>query len=70
MYNIGGINSNNRVLMYKIDKCNLYWPIPNSSITSNIKGNLHQNFGYDGYDPATPLWETWQEAVEDEDKTE
>jgi hypothetical protein len=71
MYNTdGGINSNNRTLYYKMDKCNLYWPIPNSAITSNLKGKLHQNFGYDGYDASVPVWETWQEAVEDEDKTE
>lgn len=70
MYNRGGINSNNRTLNYKIDKCNLYWPIPNASITANNKGVLSQNYGYDGYDAATPKWETWQEAVADEDKTE
>ncbi|MGC4233155.1 MAG: RagB/SusD family nutrient uptake outer membrane protein [Niabella sp.] len=70
MYNRGGINSNNRTLNYKIDKCNLYWPIPNSSITANNRGELSQNYGYDGYDANTPKWETWQEAVADEDKTE
>lgn len=69
MYNIGGINSNNRTLMYKMDKCNLYWPIPNKSIVANSKGKLSQNFGYDGYDPNTPKWETWEEAVADENKT-
>ena len=25
---------------------------------------------YDGYDPATPKWENWQDAVADEDRTE
>ncbi len=70
IYNRGGINSNNRTLNYKMDKCNLYWPIPNSSITANNKGVLSQNYGYDGYDAATPKWDTWQEAVADEDKTE
>ncbi|MDR1369191.1 MAG: RagB/SusD family nutrient uptake outer membrane protein [Dysgonamonadaceae bacterium] len=54
---------------YVINKHNLYWPIPNSAITANNKGVLSQNYGYDGYDPGTPKWETWQEAVEDEDKT-
>lgn len=70
IYNRGGINSNNRTLNYKMDKCNLYWPIPNSSITANNKGVLSQNYGYDGYDAATPKWDTWQGAVADEDKTE
>jgi hypothetical protein len=71
MYNTaGGINSNNRTLYYKMDKCNLYWPIPNSAITSNLKGKLHQNFGYDGYDASVPVWESWEEAVADEDRTE
>lgn len=70
IYNRVGINSNNRTLNYKMDKCNLYWPIPNSSITANNKGVLSQNYGYDGYDAATPKWDTWQEAVADEDKTE
>ncbi|MFT3739253.1 MAG: RagB/SusD family nutrient uptake outer membrane protein [Breznakibacter sp.] len=71
MYNTsGGITSNNRVLYYKMDKRNLYWPIPNSSITANLKGKLMQNFGYDGYDASTPEWDNWQDAVADEDKTE
>lgn len=64
----GGINSNNRTLNYKMDKCNLYWPIPNTSITSNSKGQLSQNYGYNGYDPNTPKWDNWQDAVVDEDK--
>ncbi|HSC53823.1 MAG TPA: RagB/SusD family nutrient uptake outer membrane protein [Phnomibacter sp.] len=67
MYNRGGVMSNNRLLNYKINKCNLYWPIPNSAITANNQGKLSQNFGYDGYDPNTPKWATWQEAVADED---
>lgn len=70
LYNIGGVNSNNRTLNYKMDKCNLYWPIPNSAITANNKGELSQNYGYDGYNPTTPKWESWEEAVADEDKTE
>lgn len=70
MYNTGGINSNNRTLYYKMDKCNLYWPIPNSSIAANLKGQLHQNYGYSGYDANVPEWDNWQDAVADEDKTE
>ena len=70
LYNVGGVNSNNRLLNYKMDKHNIYWPIPNSAITANNKGVLSQNFGYTGYDANTPKWETWQEAVADEDKTQ
>ena len=70
IYNRGGVNSNNRTLNYKINKCNLYWPIPNAAITANNKGVLSQNFGYSGYDPSTPRWDKWEEAVADEDKTQ
>jgi hypothetical protein len=70
IYNTGGVISNNRTLNYKMNKCNLYWPIPNSAITANNKGVLSQNFGYNGYDPATPVWEKWEDAVADEDKAE
>ncbi len=55
---------------YKMDKKNMYWPVYNTSITSNSKGRLWQNYGYDGYDPAIPKWNTWQEAVADEMQTE
>ncbi|MFN0256914.1 RagB/SusD family nutrient uptake outer membrane protein [Pedobacter ureilyticus] len=70
IYNTGGILSNARTLNYKMDKRNLYWPIPNSAITANKKGQLAQNFGYTGYNASVPVWSTWQEAVADEDKTE
>jgi len=70
IYNRGGVVSNARTLNYKMDKHNLYWPIPSSAITANNQGQLNQNFGYDGYNASTPEWETWQEAVADEDKTE
>ena len=70
IYNTGGVISNNRTLNYKMNKCNLYWPIPNSAITANNKGVLSQNFGYTGYDPTTPRWETWEDAVADEDKVQ
>lgn len=70
MYNRGGVISNARTLNYKMNKCNLYWPIPNAAITANNKGILSQNFGYEGYDPGTLKWETWEEAVADEDKAD
>lgn len=72
MYNKGAItidapgNSNPN---YTMDKKNIYWPIPYAAITANNKGVLSQNFGYDGYDPATPKWDNWEEAVADEGKT-
>ncbi|MDR2563765.1 MAG: RagB/SusD family nutrient uptake outer membrane protein [Prevotellaceae bacterium] len=54
---------------YTMDKKNIYWPIPYAAITANNKGTLSQNYGYDGYDPSTPKWDSWEEAVADEDKT-
>lgn len=70
LYNRGGIVTNNRTLMYKIDKCNIYWPIPNKVIVANRLGQLSQNYGYTGYDANVPMWDNWQDAVADEDKTE
>jgi hypothetical protein len=67
MYNHGAINVRPRTLNYVMNKHNLYWPIPNAAITANNKSVLSQNYGYDGYDASTPKWETWQEAVADED---
>ena len=55
---------------YKMDKHNLYWPIPQSAIDANKKGQLKQNFDYSGYDESVNVWQTWQEAVEDERRTE
>lgn len=66
----GGIISGPNTLKYTMDKRNVYWPIPNGAITANNKGQLAQNYGYDGYDPSIPVWSTWEEAVADEDKTE
>ncbi|WP_282636583.1 RagB/SusD family nutrient uptake outer membrane protein [Sphingobacterium thalpophilum] len=57
-------------IKYTMDKKNMYWPIPNVAITSNIKGQLKQNYGYDGYNPATPVWDKWEDAVADEAKFE
>ncbi|WP_207531747.1 RagB/SusD family nutrient uptake outer membrane protein [Desertivirga arenae] len=70
-YNSGKqIKVGNRTYTFTMGKQNLYWPIPNSAITANNKGQLSQNFGYPGYDPNTPKWEIWQEAVEDESRTQ
>lgn len=67
VYNKGAVISNGKSFEFKISKHNFYWPIPNSAITANIKGQLSQNFGYTGYDPNAPKWTDWKEAVTDED---
>lgn len=72
LYNKGAImidatgNSNPN---YTMDKKNMYWPIPYAAISANKNGELAQNYGYDGYDPSTPKWDNWEEAVADEGKT-
>ena len=68
-YNKGVINVNASLsrINYTMDKKNIYWPIPEKAITSNTKGQLHQNYGYAGYDPNVKEWETWEEAVADQD---
>lgn len=71
MYNKGvtiRVDATKTDINYIMDKKNIYWPIPEKEIKSNNKGQLYQNYGYDGYDPAIPVWETWEEAVADEDK--
>ncbi len=55
-------------ITYKMDKHNLYWPIPHFAETANSEAKLWQNFGYDGYDPNCKMWATWQEADEDAHK--
>ncbi|WP_240348217.1 RagB/SusD family nutrient uptake outer membrane protein [Longitalea arenae] len=69
LYNKGPIQINatgNSNPNYTMDKKNMYWPIPYAAITANNKGQLSQNFGYDGYDPNTPKWDNWEDAVADE----
>lgn len=73
LYNKGPINidaTGNSTPNYTMDKRNIYWPIYNASITANSRGQLSQNYGYDGYDPATPKWDKWEDAVADEDYIE
>lgn len=31
------------------------------------KGQLRQNFGYDGYSESIPMWTNWEDAVADEE---
>lgn len=71
LYNTGvPVNANGRVFNYVVGKHNLYWPVPNEAITKNSGGKLRQNFGYDGYEPDIEMWQTWKEAMADEDKIE
>ncbi len=72
LYNKGVIQINatgNASPNYTMNKRNHYWPIPNAAITANNMGKLSQNYGYDGYDPNTPKWDNWEDAVADESKT-
>ena len=57
-------------ICYTMNKNNVFWPIPESAITANRSGKLAQNYGYAGYDASTPEWESWEEAVADEYKSE
>ena len=69
MYNKGEIHivaSGQPNINYRISKHNMYWPIPEDAIVGNNKGVLHQNFGYTGYDPNVEEFDTWEEAVADE----
>lgn len=69
LYNCGyTMRSGNGTLNYTMDKRNVYWPIPHDAIEANSRGQLRQNYGYDGYSDEIPMWKTWQEAVADEDK--
>lgn len=68
-YNKGAMTTGGRTFNFTMDKHNMYWPIPNSAIKANSQGQLHQNYGYNGYDASIPEWDNWQDAVADEDKT-
>jgi hypothetical protein len=39
------------------------------AITANNKAELAQNYGYDGYNTSIQIWDNWQDAVADEEKT-
>ena len=66
LYNHGPIQSKVK-LNYQVDKRNLFWPVPNSAITSNIGAPLRQNYGYDGYDDSVFMFTNWEEAIADEE---
>ena len=59
-------NKGNQAFEYKVNKHNIFWPVPNSAITANNKADLRQNFGYDGYSDQIPYVDNWEEAVADE----
>lgn len=58
--------ANIRGRKYTLGRHNINWPIPQWAIDANRLGTLSQNPGYDGYDPAVEKWETWEEAVANE----
>lgn len=66
-YNKNKVTVRNR--SYTIAPHNIYWPIPQEAINSNILGKLRQNPGYSGYDAGVEMWTNWQDAVADEDST-
>jgi len=66
-YNKGPIRSNNRDQYHTLAKHNLYWPIRENVINSNREGRIAQVFGYAGYEASDPVWDNWQDAVDDED---
>lgn len=69
LYNCGYTmkSGNANALNYTMDKRNVFWPIPYAAaVEANAKGDLRQNFGYDGYDESTEMWSTWEEAEADQ----
>lgn len=69
LFNQGTIVSST-TLNYQVDKCNLFWPIPNDAIASNTDAELAQNYGYDGYNENVFMFDNWEDAVADEETTE
>lgn len=65
-YNKGQVIVQNR--SYTMAPHNINWPIPQGDIDANGGARLRQNPGYTGFDAGIPMWDTWQEAVADEDK--
>lgn len=72
LYNCGyTMKSGNGLMNYTMDKRNVFWPIPHgSAIEANSGAPLKQNYGYDGYNPSTPIWDKWEDAVADEANAE
>lgn len=61
-----GLRTGKKNFIFQMDKHNMYWPIPRGAMTGNKKAPLRQNYGYDGYDPAVPMFTDWHEAVADQ----
>lgn len=66
-YNKGRVMVKNRP--YIMAPHNINWPIPQDAIDDNGGARIAQNPGYSGYDASISMWENWQDAVADEDKT-
>ena len=66
LYNHGPIVSNGKAWNFRVDKRNIFWPIPQDEITANAKAPLRQNYGYDGYDETVPMFDNWEDAMADE----
>ena len=52
-----GVKANNGQI-YTMSPYHVLWPVPQAAISSNSRGVLNQNFGYDGYDNNLPPLET------------
>ena len=68
LFNNGAIQSNGISFNYRVNKHNLFWPVPNSAITANNGARLQQNYGYDGHDSSIEMWNDWNDAIADEDR--
>lgn len=55
-YNKGVVNISG--VEYKMSPYHVLWCIPQDAISSNTKGVINQNFGYDGYESNQPPLET------------
>lgn len=70
MYNSGKtivVNATKTNINYIMGKHNMYWPIPEKEIKANYRGQIHQNFGYTGYDANVPEFDNWKDAHADMD---
>ena len=52
-----GVKANNGQ-EYTMSPYHVLWPVPQAAITSNTKGKLNQNFGYDGFQNNVPALTT------------
>ena len=52
-----GVKANNGQ-EYTMSPYHVLWPVPQAAISSNTKGQLNQNYGYDGFEDNIPPLET------------